>query len=1219
MAYVTVDAGEFSYQVWVDDPVPPASNPQVPPPPPPPPSPASVDRAPEPLPASGSTATLNAASTTDTVDISAVIRGEVGSGPQVQGYLNLILNKYSAEDLARAYPEYGNVRDYEVAKNGLPQGLVVPGSLDAEGRLQFVQGTPEFFEASQIATQAARDAVRRAAIANGLGGPDGKDVIATTGTGPDGRVYLTTNRGDIDITEYFQGLPRQPVPISIAVESGATIQVDTGFRKVEILAPTPTNQVVNTKEGTVTFGPDSELAKFIQWQGSQPNPVGPGTIADLWAIQGISDPYSNPSIVGTAVEVTNRAGGREEPWNDKNWPAYQGSTKDSFNSAVQARTNPAEYNKLLAETGWDRATANSWIERILEPEKWAAARAEEDRRNGVVVGGGFVTGPTRIGSNPTNQTSTNTVNTVAINPTSTAYTAAAAAAATTQQALNTFVRANPSNLVRRRAGQQLLTPAQDAARTETINKLNTTVETLNAETVAAAIPVVVSETVTVNTGSGEANNTTASASLPTTVNYLNDAALTNQTELQLAPIIGAAAIVTAAVTTTTVLPPPVDETTPQISTVLPPPVDETATKIGTVLLLSATLAKDQPVTNAGGYPNVDGQNFGEILNPETGTYDVWNLDTGRLVTTGLDQAEAEAFAQDLAVKGIALNTSEPVVFTPGTPTNQAFVTAFDPETQTYGVWDQRTGSFIQTGLSKDNADAITADAIDNDPAGGELNVDSAVVETTGTPTQGNQYVSTFDPETQTYGVWDNTTGTFVKTGLSEAEANVSAFEEQSQADAELAISEQPDPSITTGYNGERYVAVESDETGGWGVFDNETGQFVSTGLSESDARVAAFEDQSLYDAQQNDLNNISTDLPQNLIAGTPADQAGGRYIVTQDDDGTYAVYDNKTGSYVSQGLTETEALDQAATFNADDVANVQGPDAGGENPFETNQQSTLAEAQQQATLQAQDKFSDNGDWRVKLSLAPGADYLYNSPQGNDGQGTAGILQPLQETDGVIFPYTPQIDTNYKADYDTVGLTHSNYKSYFYKSSSVEAVTLQATFTAQDTQEANYLLAVIHFFKSVTKMFYGQDGQRGTPPPLVYLTGLGEYQFNGHPCVVTNFTYSLPKDVDYIRTRGININGADLLSRRARQSAATNSFSSSAGRLKNLFSSQGITKYAEVSWTPTPPTLGLNQPTYVPVKMDMNISLLPIQSRAQVSQQFSVKNYANGNLLRGGFW
>ena len=48
------------------------------------------------------------------------------------------------------------------------------------------------------------------------------------------------------------------------------------------------------------------------------------------------------------------------------------------------------------------------------------------------------------------------------------------------------------------------------------------------------------------------------------------------------------------------------------------------------------------------------------------------------------------------------------------------------------------------------------------------------------------------------------------------------------------------------------------------------------------------------------------------------------------------------------------------------------------------------------------------------------------------------------------------------------------------------------FTAQATFEANYMLAVIHFFRSVTKMFYGQDWQRGAPPPLVFLSGLGEY-------------------------------------------------------------------------------------------------------------------------------
>jgi hypothetical protein len=81
--------------------------------------------------------------------------------------------------------------------------------------------------------------------------------------------------------------------------------------------------------------------------------------------------------------------------------------------------------------------------------------------------------------------------------------------------------------------------------------------------------------------------------------------------------------------------------------------------------------------------------------------------------------------------------------------------------------------------------------------------------------------------------------------------------------------------------------------------------------------------------------------------------------------------------------------------------------------------------------------------------------------------------------------------------------------------------MRCTFTAQDTGEANYLLAVITFFKSVTKMFYGQDAERGAPPPLVYLSGLGEYQFNEHPCVVSQFNYNLPSDADYIRAGSPN--------------------------------------------------------------------------------------------------
>ena len=65
-------------------------------------------------------------------------------------------------------------------------------------------------------------------------------------------------------------------------------------------------------------------------------------------------------------------------------------------------------------------------------------------------------------------------------------------------------------------------------------------------------------------------------------------------------------------------------------------------------------------------------------------------------------------------------------------------------------------------------------------------------------------------------------------------------------------------------------------------------------------------------------------------------------------------------------------------------------------------------------------------------------------------------------------------------------------------------------------------------KSASKMFYGQDAQRGSPPPLLYLTGLGEYQFNEQPCVVSEFNLNLPSDVNYIRARSRHINRDDQL-------------------------------------------------------------------------------------------
>ena len=278
---------------------------------------------------------------------------------------------------------------------------------------------------------------------------------------------------------------------------------------------------------------------------------------------------------------------------------------------------------------------------------------------------------------------------------------------------------------------------------------------------------------------------------------------------------------------------------------------------------------------------------------------------------------------------------------------------------------------------------------------------------------------------------------------------------------------------------------------------------------------------------------------------------------------------------------------------------------------------TLRQAQALQELRAK---NTNEDWRLRIGLAPSATYLYkaNSP---------GILAPLRSTQGVVFPYTPQISTSYRANYDAYELVHTNYKGYFYKNSTVEEIQITGIFTANSATEADYVLAVIHFFRSASKMFYGQDTEptAGTPPPVLFMDGLGVYQFNEHPCLLSSFTYSLPSDVDYIRAGGArNYSGGEvnLSGIRNQQGAASNSplgsVLSRLSTLKNTF--DNVINRGAKSTNPQDRNItnfyGIaGQPTYVPTKIQIQISLLPLISRQQQAQQFSLQDYATGQGLR----
>ncbi len=217
-------------------------------------------------------------------------------------------------------------------------------------------------------------------------------------------------------------------------------------------------------------------------------------------------------------------------------------------------------------------------------------------------------------------------------------------------------------------------------------------------------------------------------------------------------------------------------------------------------------------------------------------------------------------------------------------------------------------------------------------------------------------------------------------------------------------------------------------------------------------------------------------------------------------------------------------------------------------------------------------ISHDSDWRVRITLPKAAKIFYQHPN-----ATKSIMAPLVNS-GVIFPYTPQIQVTHMASYESQGLTHANYQSYFYKNSEVQQISISGDFTAQNHDEARYVLAVIYFFRAATKMFYGSDqdktGNVGAPPPIVFLNGYGKNYFPNVPCVITNFQHTMPGDVDYIPVISPVAYGSDIVTQQERRP----------------------------------------EETRIPTLSQLTVTLQPIYSRKNIYDNFSLDDFAQGKLL-----
>jgi hypothetical protein len=189
------------------------------------------------------------------------------------------------------------------------------------------------------------------------------------------------------------------------------------------------------------------------------------------------------------------------------------------------------------------------------------------------------------------------------------------------------------------------------------------------------------------------------------------------------------------------------------------------------------------------------------------------------------------------------------------------------------------------------------------------------------------------------------------------------------------------------------------------------------------------------------------------------------------------------------------------------------------------------------------------DWRVRINTQW---QYFASP----------LFAELERTGGVVFPIQPSVSLTTTANYNTLDPVHSNYPFQAYKNSQVNDIMITGKFPADTERDAAYWIGATTFFRTATKMFYGQGENAGNPPPICNLSGYGASIFDNIPVVIKSFNIELPDDVNY--------------------------------RKCDLFGTS----------------------TWVPILSTISVTVAPIYNRRNL-RKFNLKDFAAGRIPEGG--
>lgn len=254
------------------------------------------------------------------------------------------------------------------------------------------------------------------------------------------------------------------------------------------------------------------------------------------------------------------------------------------------------------------------------------------------------------------------------------------------------------------------------------------------------------------------------------------------------------------------------------------------------------------------------------------------------------------------------------------------------------------------------------------------------------------------------------------------------------------------------------------------------------------------------------------------------------------------------------------------------------------------------------------------DWRVQVSVPPIPAFANSA-----------VLAPLKDG-GAIFPYTPTLRLSSSAMYETIKPVHQNFGFHSFVNSQADAISIQAPFYCETAVEGAYWIAMVHFFRSMTKMFSGEDDLGGNPPPIAYFNAYGEYVFKNVPVVVTSFTVDLGADSDYIAVdpsaaeNSTNAYGGSAASALNTATAFVSAVNPKAGASLAVANGIGQT-VAGIAGSFRNQLAGASGgtqggKTYVPTKSTMTVMLQPVYSRDS-ARSFSLDKFVNGDYIKSG--